>query len=90
MYYGKKANQFLYIRSQKELMDMIDKDAVVVQVTGNDKGVFINKVYDSKFPGMNGNIYTMIRTIKTSGDDFIFGENDLDSKNDIDFDPDLV
>lgn len=90
MYYGKKANQFLYIRSQKELMDMIDKDAVVVQVTGNDKGVFINKVYDSKFPGMNGNIYTMIRTIKTSGDDFIFGENDLNSKNDIDFDPDLV
>ena len=90
MYYGKKANQFLYIRSQKELMDMIDKDAVVVQVTGNDKGVFINKVYDSKFTGMNGNIYTMIRTIKTSGDDFIFGENDLNSKNDIDFDPDLV
>lgn len=39
---------------------------------------------------MNGNIYTMIRTIKTSGDDFIFGENDLNSKNDIDFDPDLV
>lgn len=71
-------------------MDMIDKDAVVVQVTGSDKGVFINKVYDSKFPGMNGNIYTMIRTIKTSGDDFIFGENDLNSKNDIDFDPDLV
>lgn len=32
----------------------------------------------------------MIRTIKTSGDDFIFGENDLNSKNDIDFDPDLV
>ena len=90
MYYGKKANQFLYIRSQKELMDMIDKDAVVVQVTGNDKGTFINKVYDSKFPGMNGNIYTMIRTIKTSGDDFIFGENDLSSKNDTDFDPDLI
>ena len=90
MYYGKKANQFLYIRSQKELMDMIDKDAVVVQVTGNDKGTFINKVYDSKFPGMNGNIYTMIRTIKTSGDDFIFGENDMSRKNDTDFDPDLI
>lgn len=90
MYYGRKANQFLYIRSQKELMDMIDKDAVVVQVTGNDKGAFINKVYDSKFPGMKGNIYTMIRTIKTSGDDFIFEENDLSSKNDTDFDPDLI
>lgn len=90
MYYGKKANQFLYIRSQKELMDMIDKDAVVVQVTGNDKGAFINTVYDKKFPGMDGNIYTMIRTIKTSGDDFIFDPNDSQTRNDNDFDPDLV
>ena len=90
MYYGKKANQFLYIRSQKELMDMIDKDAILVQVTGNDKGRFVNKVYDSKFPGMDGNIYTMIRTIKTHGDDFIFEPSDTSSKNDNEFDPDLV
>jgi len=86
MYYGKKANQFLYIRSQKELMDMIDKDAILVQVTGNDKGRFVNKVYDSKFPGMDGNIYTMIRTIKTHGDDFIFEPSDTSSKNDNEFD----
>ena len=90
MYYGKKANQFLYIRSQKELMDMIDKDAILVQVTGNDKGRFVNKVYDSHFPGMDGNIYTMIRTIKTHGDDFIFEPSDTSSKNDNEFDPDLV
>ena len=90
MYYGKKANQFLFIRSQKELMDMIDKDAILVQVTGNDKGRFVNKVYDSHFPGMDGNIYTMIRTIKTHGDDFIFEPSDTSSKNDNEFDPDLV
>lgn len=90
MYYGKKANQFLYIRSQKELMEMIDKDAVVVQVTGNDKGTFINRLYNTKFPNMNGNIYTMIRTIKTNSDDFIFNENDISSKTDMDFDPDLI
>ena len=90
MYYGKKANQFLYIHSQKELIDMIDKDAILVQVTGNDKGRFVNKVYESKFPGMDGNIYTMIRTIKTHGDDFIFEPSDTSSKNDNEFDPDLV
>ena len=90
MYYGKKANEFLYIRSQKELMDMIDKDAILVQVTGNDKGRFVNKVYDSHFPGMDGNIYTMIRTIKTHGDDFIFEPTDTSNKNDNEFDPDLV
>ena len=90
MYYGKKANQFLYIRSQKQLMEMIDKDAILVQVTGNDKGRFVNKVYDSHFPGMDGNIYTMIRTIKTHGDDFIFEPTDISNTNDNEFDPDLV
>ena len=90
MYYGKKANQFLYIHSQKELMDMIDKDAIVVQVTGNNKGAFINTVFENKFSGMDGNIYVMIRTIKTCGDDFIFNPNDTQERNDNDFDPDLV
>ncbi len=90
MYYGKKANQFLYIRTQMELMKMIDKDAVVIQVTGNDKGRLINRIYDSTFPGMNGNIYTMIRTIKTSGDDFIFNEDETNRNMDTELDADLL
>ena len=32
----------------------------------------------------------MIRTIKTSGDDFIFDPNESQTRNDNDFDPDLV
>ena len=50
----------------------------------------MNKVYDSHFPGMDGNIYTMIRTIKTHGDDFIFEPSDMSNKNDNEFDPDLI
>ena len=83
-------NKPLTFVGKKELMDMIDKDAILVQVTGNDKGRFVNKVYDSHFPGMDGNIYTMIRTIKTHGDDFIFDPSDTSKKNDNEFDPDLV
>ena len=73
-----------------ELMEMIDKDAVVIQVTGNDKGRFINRVYDSTFPGMRGNIYTMIRTIKTTGDDFIFNGDDANRNMDNELDADLL
>ena len=73
-----------------ELMKMIDKDAVVIQVTGNDKGRLINRIYDSTFPGMNGNIYTMIRTIKTSGDDFIFNEDETNRNMDTELDADLL
>ena len=90
MYYGKRANQFLYIRTQKQLLDMIDQDAVLVQVTGNDKSDFIDRVYSSRFPGMSGNIYTLIRTIKTHGDDFIFAPSNDRTSNDSEFDPDLV
>jgi hypothetical protein len=54
------------------------------------ENMFINKVYDSHFSGMDGNIYTMIRTIKTHGDDFIFESTDISNRNDSEFDPDLV
>ena len=91
MYYGKKANEFLYIHNQQELMDMIDKDAIVIQVTGNDKREIINRVYDDKtLENMSGNIYTLIRTIKAQGDEFLFGDSNPEDKfnNDNDFDPD--
>lgn len=91
MYYGKKANEFLYIHNQQELMDMIDKDAIVIQVTGNDKREIINRVYDDKtLENMSGNIYTLIRTIKAQGDEFLFGDSNPEDKfnNDDDFDPD--
>ena len=91
MYYGKKANEFLYIHNQQELMDMIDKDAIVIQVTGNDKREIINRVYDDKtLENMSGNIYTLIRTIKAQGDEFLFGDFNPEDKfnNDDDFDPD--
>lgn len=90
MYYGRKANQFLYIRSQRELMQMIDRDAVLIQITGDDKGLFINELYANKFPNMQSNIYTMIRTIKTLGDDFIFEPSNTNPNYDNNYDPDAV
>lgn len=91
MYYGKRANEFLYIHNQQELMDMIDKDAIVIQVTGNDKRKIINRIYDDEvLENMSGNIYTLIRTIKAQGDEFLFGDSNPEDKfnNDDDFDPD--
>ena len=70
---------------------MIDKDAIVIQVTGNDKREIINRVYDDKtLENMSGNIYTLIRTIKAQGDEFLFGDSNPEDKfnNDNDFDPD--
>lgn len=90
MYYGKKANQFLFIHSQEELMEMINKDAVIVQVTGDNKRTFINAVFDNRFPEMDENIYIMIRTIKTKSDDFIFAPSESRTRNNDDLDFNLV
>jgi len=96
MYYGKFADDFIFIESQEELMQMIDQDAIVIQVTGNDKKDIVNKVYDEETLSAltdNGNIYTLIRTIKkednsqlvyTSPDDI-----SMSSYSDEDIDPDM-
>ena len=82
-YSGKLADQFVYVRSQDELMTLIDKDAVVVQVTGNNKRELIDRLYEDGFTkNMQGNIYTLIRTIKVEGEVTPFDENITDYYSD--------
>ncbi len=75
-YSGKFANDFVYVRSQEELMTLINQDALVIQVTGNDKQEVVNKLYEEGFSkNLSGNIYTLIRTIKVEGEVTPFDEN---------------
>lgn len=95
MYYGKYADDFIFIESQKELMQMIDQDAIVIQVTGNDKKDIVNKVYDDDVLSVlktNGNIYTLIRTIKEDNSQLVYTSPDdipINSYSDEDVDPDM-
>jgi hypothetical protein len=95
MYYGKYADDFIFIESQKDLMQMIDQDAIVIQVTGNDKKDIVNKVYDDDVLSVlktNGNIYTLIRTIKEDNSQLVYTSPDdipVNSYSDEDVDPDM-
>ena len=95
MYYGKYADDFIFIESQEELMQMIDQDAIVIQVTGNEKRDIVNKVYDEDTLASltnNGNIYTLIRTIKEDNSQLVYTSPDDISVNsylDEDVDPDM-
>lgn len=95
MYYGKYADDFIFIESQEELMQMIDQDAIVIQVTGNDKKNIVNKVYDDNILSAlkaNGNVYTLIRTVKEDNSQLIYTSPDdipCNSYSDEDVDPDL-
>jgi len=83
-YSGKMADQFVYIKSQSELMEIINQDALVIQVTGNDKKELVDKIYEDGFHQMEGNIYTLIRTIKVEGEVTPFDENITDFYSDDD------
>ncbi len=95
MYYGKYADDFIFIESQEELMEMIDQDAIVIQVTGNDKKDIVNKVYDDDVLSdlkTNGNIYTLIRTVKEDNSQLVYTSPDdipINSYSDEDVDPDM-
>lgn len=83
-YSGKMADQFVYVRTQDELMEIINQDALVIQVTGNNKQEMVDKIYENGFSEMEGNIYTLIRTIKVEGEVTPFDENVTDYFNDDD------
>lgn len=95
MYYGKYADDFIFIESQEELMQMIDQDAIVIQVTGNDKKNIVNKVYEDDILSKlntNGNVYTLIRTVKEDNSQLVYTSPDdipINSYSDEDIDPDM-
>lgn len=95
MYYGKYADDFIFIESQEELMQMIDQDAIVIQVTGNDKKHIVNKVYGDDILSdlnTNGNVYTLIRTVKEDNSKLVYTSPDdipVNSYSDEDIDPDM-
>jgi transcriptional regulatory protein LevR len=95
MYYRKYADDFIFIESQEELMQMIDQDAIVIQVTGNDKKNIVNKVYEDDILSelnTNGNVYTLIRTVKEDNSQLVYTSPDdipINSYSDEDVDPDM-
>lgn len=90
-YSGKMADQFIYVRTPEELMEIINQDALVIQVTGNNKQEIVDKIYEDGFCEMDGKIYTLIRTIKVDGEVTPFDENITDFySNDDDLDTDAI
>lgn len=85
------ADQFVYVKTPEQLMEIINQDALVIQVTGNNKQEIVDKIYEDGFCEMDGKIYTLIRTIKVDGEVTPFDENitDFFSKDD-DLDTDAL
>jgi hypothetical protein len=61
VYYGAKANEFLFFNSQAELLKKIGKDDILIKVTGGDKAKVVNSLYSGVLKDVTGTAYTLIR-----------------------------
>ena len=61
VFVGAKVNEFFYIRNKQDLLDWIDKDAIVIKLTGPEKVEAVNRLYSEVLMGTSGTAYTLIR-----------------------------
>lgn len=66
VYAGKKANDFRYFRSQEELLTFVQDTAILIQVTGPNKGEIMDRMYSGSLQSRTGDLYAMI-PIKPQG-----------------------
>lgn len=72
VYRGKKANQFMYLRSIDDLLTWVDEDDILIKLTGEEKPEVVNALYSSVLEGKTATAYTMIRIASNAIFDSVF------------------
>lgn len=72
VYYGPHANQFFYINTPEDLMKLVEKDDVVIKITGQEKINVVGALYNGLLKGVKGTAYTLIRIAAHTEMDAVF------------------
>ncbi len=72
VYYGPHANQFFYISTPEDLMKLVEKDDVVIKITGQEKVNVVGALYNGLLKGVTGTAYTLIRIAAHTDMDAVF------------------
>lgn len=72
VYRGKKASQFMYLKSIEDLLTWVDEDDILIKLTGEEKPDVVNELYSSVLEGKTGSAYTMIRIASNAIFDSVF------------------
>ena len=72
VYYGPYANQFFYINTPEDLLKLVEKDDVVIKITGQEKVNVVGALYNGLLRGVKGSAYTLIRVAAHTEMDFVF------------------
>lgn len=61
VYYGAKANSFMYFRTIDDILKWIREDDIVIKLTGEEKADAVSALYSGVLKGVKGTAYTLIR-----------------------------
>lgn len=74
VYYGPHANQFFYIHTPEDLLALVEKDDVVIKITGKEKVNVVGALYNGLLKGVKGTAYTLIRVAAHTEMDAVFAK----------------
>lgn len=72
VYLDGKGSKFAYINSREEFLQLVEKDDVVIKITGKEKVEVVNQLYSTALNGVKGTAYTLIRVASTTNMDVVF------------------
>ena len=72
VYLDGKGKNFHYINSSKEFLQLVQKDDVVIKITGKEKLEVINSLYSGMLEDVKGTAYTLIRVASRTNMDAVF------------------
>lgn len=72
IYLDGKGKNFHYINSAEEFLKLVQKDDVVIKITGKEKVDVVNKLYTGLLENAKGTAYTLIRVAARTNMDAVF------------------
>lgn len=72
VYLDGQGKNFHYINSAEEFLNLVNKDDVVIKITGKEKVDVVNELYSGLLHGVKGTAYTLIRVASHTNMDAVF------------------
>lgn len=72
VYLDGEGKDFKFIHSEKDFLELVEKDDVVIKITGKEKVDVVKQLYNGLLKDTKGTAYTLIRVAKQTSIDTVF------------------
>lgn len=86
VYLGKRAKDFMYLRSIDDILKWVHEDDILIKLTGKEKVDVVKTLYSGVLDGVTGTAYTMIRVASNAIYNPVFAQlmDDPDQEDSVD------